>query len=274
VWLNDCHGEFATANVSIAGTAYVVHCSDAGSESVELTNEINADSSSPVTGDNSGAYAGRCDSTHTTAGGYDVCLTAKVAGTSGNGIPVTVDVTDTSVIATSGVTSGGADNSSLAIADGGTGASDAVDARTNLGAAASGANSDITSLSALTGISVSGTVSASHLASTGSVPTVSTASGAGSSAMASIVGTDTAGEITLTTGTAPAASATIVTATFASAYGSAPTVIIVPANANASDLTDSSFAKEHSTTTTFKLTSGTTQLSASKTYKWDYVVVQ
>lgn len=38
----------------------------------------------------------------------------------------------------------------LAVADGGTGASTAAGARTNLGAAASGANSDITSLSALT----------------------------------------------------------------------------------------------------------------------------
>lgn len=53
----------------------------------------------------------------------------------------------------------------LAVADGGTGASTAAGARTNLGAAASGANSDITSLSGLTtALSVTqGGTGATHL---------------------------------------------------------------------------------------------------------------
>jgi hypothetical protein len=42
----------------------------------------------------------------------------------------------------------------ITVVEGGTGAGDAIDARTNLGAASSGANNDITALSALPGVSI------------------------------------------------------------------------------------------------------------------------
>jgi hypothetical protein len=56
-------------------------------------------------------------------------------------------ITFTSIVVTGGSITGITD---LAVADGGTGASTAANARTNLSAAASGANSDITSLTGLT----------------------------------------------------------------------------------------------------------------------------
>jgi hypothetical protein len=87
----------------------------------------------------------------------------------------------------------------LAIADGGTGASTAANARTNLGAAASGSNSDITSLSGLT--------TALSVAQGGTG--VTTATGSGSVVLSSsptlvapALGTPASGVVTNLTGTA------------------------------------------------------------------------
>ncbi len=77
----------------------------------------------------------------TLAGTGTVTSVAASGGTTGlsfSGSPITTSGT---------LTLGG----TLAVASGGTGATTAADARTNLGAAASGANSDITSLSGITG---------------------------------------------------------------------------------------------------------------------------
>jgi hypothetical protein len=70
-------------------------------------------------------------------------LTGAITATGG----VSGAVTSSSATITGGTITGITD---LAVADGGTGASTAANARTNLGAAASGANSDITSITGLT----------------------------------------------------------------------------------------------------------------------------
>jgi hypothetical protein len=70
-------------------------------------------------------------------------LTGSITATGG----VSGAITSSSATITGGTITGITD---LAVADGGTGASTAANARTNLGAAASGANSDITSITGLT----------------------------------------------------------------------------------------------------------------------------
>jgi hypothetical protein len=101
--------------------------------------------------------------------------------------------------------------------------------------------------------------------------------GAGTTPTLSVSGTDVAGKITLTTGTTPAASATITTITFSSAYDVAPRVILTPANAAAAALsgTGQVFVNDASgTASLFVLTSGSAALAASTQYIWYFMVIQ
>lgn len=106
-------------------------------------------------------------------------------------------------------------------------------------------------------------------------PSIAAGTGAGTTPTIAIAGNDTAGRITITTGTTPTAAATIVTITFNVAYGTAPYVALTPANANASALalTSRPFPGA-TTTTTFVLTAGSVALTASTQYIFNYHVIQ
>jgi hypothetical protein len=72
-----------------------------------------------------------------------------------------------------------------------------------------------------------------HLISAGTIPTAAAGAGAGTAPPAPVVtagATDTRGNVTFGTGTAPAAGAQVVV-TFASAFASAPLVVVTPTTA-------------------------------------------
>jgi hypothetical protein len=108
-------------------------------------------------------------------------------------------------------------------------------------------------------------------------PTIAAGAGAGTSPTVSISGTDTNGVITVTAGASPATGATIVTVTFSAARAAAPkTVLLTPAEANAAALTGTTqvFAGAAGiSTTAFTVTSGSAALTATTTYKWNYLVL-
>jgi hypothetical protein len=115
-----------------------------------------------------------------------------------------------------------------------------------------------------------------HYIGGSTTPTNAAGTGAGTSPTAvSVTGTDSSGLIALTTGAAPSASATVITLTYSAAYGSAPNVILTPANATTAALsgtTQTFVDSAGSTTTTFAITSGTVALTTLTAYKWFYKV--
>jgi hypothetical protein len=114
-----------------------------------------------------------------------------------------------------------------------------------------------------------------HLVSGGSTPTKTAGTGAGTGPTITVAGNDTAGTIAVTTGTAPAASATVVTVAFAVGYSASPVVVLLtPANAVTAALTGASQVYIGSIGTgSFSMSVGTTNLVASTAYKWYYTVI-
>lgn len=111
----------------------------------------------------------------------------------------------------------------------------------------------------------------------GSTPTISATSQTGTDngvgdGTGGITGTDTAGRLTVSTGAATG-NGDIAVVTFNKAFANAPVVVISPTSADTSNLGWTPYVS--STTTTFKITSGTgaIKLGAGKSFGWNYHVI-
>jgi hypothetical protein len=121
-----------------------------------------------------------------------------------------------------------------------------------------------------------------HIRGTTLAPTFTAGAGAGTGPTITVTGNDVAGIVSVTVGTTPSASnSVIVTITFNTAYTTAPFVILTPANRNAQALTGTTVVQVPAagqtngvTTTSFVIEGGTAALSATIQYIWSYHVIQ
>lgn len=120
-------------------------------------------------------------------------------------------------------------------------------------------------------LDVTGNVRTKHLRGSTNTPTIAAGTGAGTGPTVSIVGTDLAGTITVTTGTLPTVNAVICTVTFNTAYTAAPYVVFSLASAVT---TTPNVYVSGTTTTAFSLQDNNASLAATTTYKWNYIVIQ
>lgn len=120
-------------------------------------------------------------------------------------------------------------------------------------------------------LQVNGDIFNRHLYGSSSTPTISAGAGAGTGPTVSVTGNDSFMQVTVTTGTLPTgANATIATVTYNANYGSTPHPVFSIANTNAALLSGASMvAVDGASSSTFTITSGTTALTASTTYKWN-----
>jgi len=132
-------------------------------------------------------------------------------------------------------------------------------------------------INAGTGAGSTGSLKLGQIIGGSGAPAIAAGTGAGTSPTVSLAAgsNNTAGQISITTGSAPAVTSPIVTITFANAYSYAtgPFVVFSPANLAAAQLVGGSadiFAT--ATATTFTLNSGSPALTASTQYIFNYMV--
>lgn len=124
-------------------------------------------------------------------------------------------------------------------------------------------------------LTVAGNVSLKHVVGGTSAPTIAAGTGAGGTPTVSVSNaTDLSGIVNVLSGTLPVAASTVVTITFNVAYGQAPNVVLMPANAATALLSGATMVYLTSTTTTFVITAGATGLVAATQYSWTYICMQ
>ena len=117
-----------------------------------------------------------------------------------------------------------------------------------------------------------------HLTGIGTAPTIAFGTGAGTGPSGSVVGTDLGGNLTITTGTTPTASATVATVTFNVTYSAAPrAILLLPANTATSALSGVAMAyipQASIAAGSFPIVSGSTALPASTALQFYYIVIE
>jgi len=195
-------------------------------------------------------------------------ITASGAGTVGGALAVG-----------GGLTVGGSLTSGDAV--GGTlDAGDTTVASLNAGAGTIQSTGAITagSLTVTGAAIVAGVSSAGKLKGGSGLPTLSGGPGGGTGPTLSMTAgsTDTAGEVNLTAGTAPAAisGTTLFTLTFSAPYSTAPFVVITPSNLNAGEFSTRPVYVSPTTTSFTTNLSSAAGLTAGTTYTWAYHALQ
>lgn len=181
-----------------------------------------------------------------------------------------IDATDSNLISGIGNASISAWNN-INITAGGSGSGDTYIGNNTIFTAGGASFAGLASIDSGGNVSTQKLTVGTHVIGSGGTPTTAAGTGAGTSPTISILGTDIAGEISVTTGTLPTGTnATIVTVTFSSVFAAAPYMVLYPANAVTATLSGVSMVFVTGTTTTFLIKSGTTALTAATAYKWNY----
>ena len=121
-------------------------------------------------------------------------------------------------------------------------------------------------------LTAAGDLSCKHILGTSAAASIVVGAGAGTTpGSPSISGTDSAGTVTIITGTSTTTNAVVATITYNTPYPSGSTPILYAANAAAGNLTWEPPAA--GTTTGFTISSAGTALAASTTYIWNYHII-